>query len=75
MNAGADEGRSEGTKKGVRRRRYEGGEREKEVGRLAQGGGRAVEGTVGALNPFKYNQYRGEQGDENVPSTLSRLYG
>lgn len=32
--------------------------KEREIGRQ-QGGRRAVEGTVGALNPFKYNQYRG----------------
>lgn len=34
-------------------------EKKREKGRLSLRGGRqAIEGTVGALNPFKYNQYR-----------------
>lgn len=35
--------------------------KKREKGRLSLRGGRqAIEGTVGALNPFKYNQYRWE---------------
>lgn len=53
------EGEKEREEKGKRER-----DRKAAVGWLAQ----AVEGTVGALNPFKYNQYWG------VPSTLSVIW-
>lgn len=46
-------------------------EKKREKGRLsARGGRQAIEGTVGALNPFKYNQYRWE----GAPSTLSVIW-
>lgn len=55
-----------GAEKGGRKRRRE---KERDIYRTAAGwSARTVEGTVGALNPFKYNQYRG------VPSTLSVIW-
>lgn len=61
-------GRKRAEKGGRKRRRGKRREREKDRTAAAGWSARAVEGTVGALNPFKYNQYRG------VPSTLSVIW-
>lgn len=61
-------GRKRAEKGGRKRRRGKRREREKDRTAAAGWSARTVEGTVGALNPFKYNQYRG------VPSTLSVIW-